>query len=106
MRARVGLQSLDGFYVGPVAAGVLLAYGIQLIVATLQTSIMALLVNALNFAIRIGGFGVAPFEYWGFSWLVISYTGVSGVVGLLIGLRFAAWVGVPKIQEPALPSQH
>ena len=89
-----------GFFVGPVAAAVLLAYGVQLLVATVLDPLAALVVDSLNFVIRTGGFGATPLPSWQFSLILTAYTGVGGTAALLIGLRLAAWVAERKTQVP------
>ena len=89
-----------GLFVGPVAAAVLLAYGIQLLVATVLDPLAALMVDSLNFVVRTGGFGAAPIPPWQFSLLLTAFTGVGGTAALLIGLRLAAWVAERKTQGP------
>lgn len=87
-----------GFFVGPVAAAVLLAYGVELLIATILDPLAALVVDSLNFVIRTGGFGAAPIPPWEFSVLLTAFTGVGGAAALLIGLRLAAWVAEDKTQ--------
>jgi hypothetical protein len=96
MKAWPSLPTFDGFYVGPVAAAVLLAFGTELIVVTVQVPLTMAVMGAVNFAIRAGDLAVVPLRPPAFSWIISASTFVPGIAALLIGFRFAAWLSKGK----------
>jgi hypothetical protein len=85
--------SFRGYYVAAVAAGILLSYGIELLVATVRDPLAGWIVDAINFVIRVGRFDVVSLEHHQSSWEIAAYTGVGALVALVAGFWLGAWAG-------------
>jgi hypothetical protein len=88
-----------GLYVSSVAAGILLAFGIELLVATVNEPLSAVAVSALNFAIRTTRVDTMLLVPPSFSWVLLAYTGFSGAIALFLGIRLAGWASRRSPQE-------
>jgi hypothetical protein len=104
----VSVRNLNfrGFYIGAIASALLLAFGIELLVATIQEPLAVAVTGLVNWVIRIGRFGAAPIPPEYSSWIMIAYTGVTAVAVLLAGLKLAAWTtkGARPSHQPSKPT--
>ena len=85
-------STFSGFTVGAIASAVLLAFGIESLVAMLNDPIADAVIGALNWIIRTGRFDVVLLQPVYAPWILVAYTGLSGVVLLLSGIRLAVWL--------------
>src|ERR1700747_2642530 len=82
----------EGFQIGPVLASVLIAAGIEALIAMLSRPFASAFVDLINYIIRVGRLqtiGLAPIDV---SWSLVAIIGVPAIVALLCGLRLAAWL--------------
>ena len=91
MTAITKLSSFRGFYVASVAAALLLAYGIESLVVTIQDPLAEWVVDAANFIIRVGRFQVASIHPISFSWAMAGYTGTGAIAAFLMGFWLGNW---------------
>lgn len=82
-----------GFFIGSVMAGFLVAYGLELFVATVEEPITAAVIAVLNFVIRAVQPGIVPLRLPSLTWLLFAYTGVLSATALAVGLVLGAWLG-------------
>ena len=88
-----------GFVVGSVAAAALLAYGITLLVATVNYPLAAAGIVGLNFIMRRGWPDAVLLTPSALSWIITAYTGITGTACLFLGLRLAGWVARRTTEE-------
>jgi hypothetical protein len=80
-----------GFNVGAIASAVLLAFGIASIVSMLEEPVAAAIVPVIDWIIHAGRFDVMTLSET-VPWPLTIYSGVSGIIFLVVGIKLAAWV--------------
>jgi hypothetical protein len=83
--------AFGGLYIGGIASALLLSFAIESLVATIREPIAAAVIEALNWLVRVGRLNISPIQPVNFSWILIAYTGITGIALLLLGLKLAAW---------------
>lgn len=82
----------EGFHVGPVLAGILIAAGIEMLIAALSWPLAWVIVDAANYVIRVGRFEVVGPGPVHVSSFLEAVAAVPAIVMLLCGLRLGAWL--------------
>ncbi|MGB8013961.1 MAG: hypothetical protein WCF68_20270 [Terriglobales bacterium] len=83
---------LEGFQVGPVLAAFLIAAGIEALIKVLSRPFAWVIVDAINYFIRVGRLqvvGPEPIDVWS---SLIAIIGIPAIVVLLCGLGLGAWL--------------
>jgi hypothetical protein len=94
--------AFSGFHIAAVAAAVLLAYAIELLVATVNTPLSTGIVDLLNYVMRVGRFSVSFYDRpVQLPWLLTVYKLVSGIAALFLGFRLAAWAARDVLRKSA-----
>jgi|SRR5208337_1268350 len=82
----------EGFQIGPVLAGLILAAGIEMLIAALSWPCAWAFVEAINRVIRVGRFDfVGPGPIY-VSPFLVAISGVPAIIVLLCGLVLGAWL--------------
>jgi hypothetical protein len=84
-------MAFSGFNVGAMGSAVLLAFGIESLLGAIESPLTAIVMRALNWIIRRGQLDVMPLQPPEFSWILLLYAGLSGVILLVCGTGLAAW---------------
>jgi|SRR5271157_2181992 len=82
----------EGFQVGPVLAGLLIAAGVEMLIAALSWPCAWAFVEAINRVIRVGRFDVVGPGPVYVSPFLVAISGVPAIIVLLCGLRLGAWL--------------
>jgi hypothetical protein len=93
----------EGFQVGPVLTGFLIATGIEALISALSRPFAWVIVDAINDVIRVGRLqvvGPGPIDVWPSS---IAITGVPAIVVLLCGLGLGACLCCGEIGASSNP---
>jgi hypothetical protein len=86
------ISIFEGFQIGPVVAGLLIAVGVELLIAAFSWPCAWAFVEAANYIIRVGRLqfvGPGPIYVSPF---LVAISGVPAVAVLLCGLRLGAWL--------------
>jgi hypothetical protein len=78
--------------IGPVAAGLLIAAGVEMLIAALSRPCAWAFVDAVNYIIRVGRLQVVGPGPIYVSTVLVAFSGVPAIVVLLCGLGFGAWL--------------
>jgi hypothetical protein len=87
----------EGFRVGPVLAGILIAGGIETLIAAFSWPFAGVMVEAANYVIRVGRLDVVGPGAVHVSSFLEAVAAVPAIVILLCGLRLGAWLRQGKI---------
>jgi hypothetical protein len=90
-KARQG-SIFEGFQIGSVLASVLIAAGIEAVIAVLSRPFASAFVDSINYIIRVGRFQTIGLAAIDVSWSLMAIIGIPAIVVLLCGLRLAAWL--------------
>lgn len=85
-------SEFSGFFIGPVIAAVLLAFGIDYFCAGLSGPVISWVIDGTNFLIRSGRLdfvGIQPFDS---PWFIAATLWVPGTLMVVCGLGFATWL--------------
>jgi hypothetical protein len=82
----------EGFQVGPVLAGLLVAAGIEMLIAAFSWPCAWAFVEAVNYIIRVGRLQVVGPGPIYVSPFLVAISGVPAIVVLLCGLCLGAWL--------------
>jgi hypothetical protein len=83
---------IERFQIGPVLTGLLIAAGIEMLIAALSWPFALVIVDAINYVIRVGRFEVVGPGSIYISWFLVATSAIPGIVVLLCGLRLGAWL--------------
>ena len=84
--------TFEGFQIGPVAAGLLIAAGVEMLIAALSRPCAWAFVDVVNYIIRVGRLqvvGPGPIDV---STVLVAFSGVPGIVVVLCGVGLGAWL--------------
>ena len=82
----------EGFQIGPVVAGLLIAVGVEMLIAAFSWPCAWAFVAAVNYIIRVGRLQVVGPGPIYVSPFLVAISGVPAIVVLLCGLRLGGWL--------------
>ena len=89
----------SGFQIGSLAAGILVAVGIETLIAGISWPLSVWISDAIQYVARVARLnlvGPGPVNY---SPILLVYTIVTGIIVLLCGIRLGAWLSDGRVTK-------